>query len=238
MAYRKIPEDFYEQWSKRYAETLTTIFLDPSQRNKTLENLNNEVESKLILLGATAIEDKLQEGVPECIKTLSVAGIKIWVLTGDKIETAVNVGFLCGLLKNSENTSQSNPAQNEEMILIYIKNARSEEDVFRQLKETMERFFSDKAAASSKTLIEHALIIDGQSLKFALENDIYKELLLEISCRCKAVICCRVSPLQKAKVVEMVKHGKQVLTLAIGDGANDVSMIQVSTIIFWNVKCA
>jgi P-type E1-E2 ATPase len=51
------------------------------------------IENDLILIGSTAIEDKLQEGVPRCIETLQRAGIKIWVLTGDKIETAINIAY-------------------------------------------------------------------------------------------------------------------------------------------------
>ncbi|KAF9385543.1 hypothetical protein CPB97_004727, partial [Podila verticillata] len=71
-----------------------------------------------------------------------------------------------------------------------------------------------------------ALVIDGLALKFTLEDLICEDFLLELACRCTAVICCRVSPLQKAMVVKMVKDAKQVMTLSIGDGANDVSMIQ------------
>ncbi|CAG8721022.1 16568_t:CDS:2, partial [Racocetra fulgida] len=76
----------------------------------------------------------------------------------------------------------------------------------------------------------YALIIDGSALKHALDEPFSRSLLLDLACRCKGVICCRVSPLQKAKVVELVKEGKQAVTCAIGDGANDVSMIQAAHI--------
>lgn len=53
------------------------------------------------LIGSTAIEDKLQEGVPDCIKFLREAGVKVWVLTGDKVETAINIGYSSRLLDNN-----------------------------------------------------------------------------------------------------------------------------------------
>jgi phospholipid-translocating ATPase len=177
-----------------------------------------------LLLGATAIEDRLQDGVPEAITQLMSGGIKIWVLTGDKMETAINVGFLCGLL----NTTDTENENSEGMILILVRDCADEKEVRRQLEMTMSKFWTNQDVNANYANRERALIIDGQSLKYALETESNKELLLEIACRCKAVICCRVSPLQKAQVVEMVKHGKKVMTLAIGDGANDVSMIQVS----------
>ncbi|KAJ1568849.1 hypothetical protein HK096_005088 [Nowakowskiella sp. JEL0078] len=170
-------------------------------------------------MGATAIEDKLQDGVSETIAILAKAGIKIWVLTGDKMETAINIGFSCNLLKRS-------------MILIVIRSTNIDETI-TQILCALERFWdkNGKPIAAGvnvpKTLenVSHALIIDGESLKYALESNC-KSLLLELGCRCKAVVCCRVSPLQKAQVVSLVRHGLGAMCLAIGDGANDVSMIQ------------
>jgi phospholipid-translocating ATPase len=252
LAYKKLPNDFYENWAERYYKAVTQVYPDPSQRAKALEGLYNEVETGMVLLGATAIEDKLQDGVPECITALATAGIKIWVLTGDKIETAINIGFLCGLLKTTDTPEDMTDIANAEMILIQVKNASSEEELRAQLSSSMEQFFGEKMiqsgkevdnvpvavtvmsptpSARSRARRDYALIIDGQSLKFALENDDLKATLLDLGCRCKAVICCRVSPLQKAKVVDMVKRGKNVMTLAIGDGANDVSMIQVGSML-------
>ncbi|KAI3654342.1 hypothetical protein MP228_001061 [Amoeboaphelidium protococcarum] len=230
LAYRKLPEELYQSWASRYLEIQTQIFPDPSARSRALEKLNDEVETKLVLLGATAIEDKLQDGVPKCIQDLSNAGIKIWVLTGDKLETAINVGFLCGLLKTTDSGENTDNLAHGAMVLIQVKNAKTEDEIQRQLQSANDRFWGQKSHEFSRKRTEFALIIDGQSLKLALENDEMRQLLLEIGCKCKAVVCCRVSPLQKAKVVELVKYGKSVLTLAIGDGANDVSMIQAADI--------
>jgi len=71
------------------------------------------------------------------------------------------------------------------------------------------------------------LVIDGSALEVALSDDRHKDLLLRLAMVCEGVICCRVSPLQKALIVRLVKDGIGAMTLAIGDGANDVSMIQV-----------
>jgi phospholipid-translocating ATPase len=243
LAYKKLSSDFYDDWSGRYYEAVTQVYSDGNARAKALDQLYNEVETNFVLLGATAIEDKLQEGVPECIKTLASAGIKIWVLTGDKMETAINIGFLCGLLKTADKEDQDVEADSSEMVLIQIKNATCDAELRQQINDALNRFWGDslpdaniavtvnspstKSSRRASSKREYALIVDGQSLKYALEDEEMKGKLLDLGCRCKAVICCRVSPLQKAKVVEMVKRGKKVMTLAIGDGANDVSMIQV-----------
>ena len=242
LAKRTVSADQYRDWTVRYHEASTRVYADQASRASTLEFLNNEMETGLILLGATAIEDRLQDGVPECIKSLSQAGIKIWVLTGDKIETAINVGFLCGLLKNTDpfapDLSQENlaPLNSDEMVLIQVKSASSEQEASALLQKVLSRFFRNNTnnyslgRRYSLRGPEYALIIDGLSLKYILDNTESRNILLEIGCQCKAVICCRVSPLQKAKVVELVKSGKNCLTLAIGDGANDVSMIQAADI--------
>lgn len=239
LAYRKIPAKQYKEWQKRYFEASTQLYVDPAARTQAFEALNDEIERDLVLLGATAIEDKLQDGVPECITSLAAGGIKIWVLTGDKMETATNVGFLCGLLKTTETVEdiENRDLEDEEMILIQVKHGSSSEDVLSQFRRAIDRFFGGGSLSQSaisgldaKKKIEHALIIDGQSLKYALENEEAKTLFLRLGCRCKAVICCRVSPLQKAKVVELIKKEKGAMTLAIGDGDNDVSMIKAADV--------
>ncbi|KAJ3270267.1 hypothetical protein HK104_004961, partial [Borealophlyctis nickersoniae] len=209
LAYRNIPPDEYEAWAVKYHAAQAKI----KDREAECDAVAELIERDLTLMGATAIEDKLQDGVPECIGTLAKAGIKIWVLTGDKMETAINIGFACNLLKRN-------------MILIVVK-AANLDDTTKQLSEALERFWTLDGKTSQGEA--HALIIDGESLKYALEPRC-KALLLELGCRCQAVVCCRVSPLQKAKVVELVRKGLGAMCLAIGDGANDVSMIQEADI--------
>jgi phospholipid-translocating ATPase len=80
-------EDEYAAWNERYHEA--TVSLD--DRDQKIEDVSDELERDLRLLGATAIEDRLQDGVPETIRDLKRAGIKIWVATGDKLETAIGM---------------------------------------------------------------------------------------------------------------------------------------------------
>ncbi|CAG8475237.1 6966_t:CDS:2 [Acaulospora morrowiae] len=210
IAYRTIPDDEYEVWAQKYAEAASSI----TDREEKIEQACEMIEQSLILLGGTAIEDRLQEGVPECIKTLSTAGIKIWVLTGDKIETAINIGFACNLLQ-------------KDMTLIVVT-ASDKQDTARQLNEALDKFFGPDAKPSDQDS-KHALVIDGETLKYALDQSL-KSLLLDLGKRCNSVVCCRVSPLQKAQVVALVKEGLNAMTLSIGDGANDVSMIQEANV--------
>lgn len=161
-------------------------------------------------MGGTAIEDRLQEGVPETIAELAKSGIKLWVLTGDKTETAINIGFSCNLLTT-------------EMELLVLS-ASSREDTAKLLEDTLERLVAEKDEDK-----KYALVIDGTTLKYGLENA-SRDKVLSLGMRCASVICCRVSPKQKAQVVNLVKKGLKVMTLAIGDGANDVSMIQEANV--------
>ncbi|CAB4417261.1 unnamed protein product [Rhizophagus irregularis] len=219
-----------------------------------------KLKKDLILLGATAIEDRLQDGVPECIATLKRAGIKIWVLTGDKMETAISIGFSTCLLSRDMNLiivrggayGESGSAY-EQMRNAVEKFFPTDQDIQNNIRSQVPPVMSvnsvprpstsharEMSLGRSLSIISgvsnsprpggHALIIDGVALKYALEEPWSRNLLLDLACRCKGVICCRVSPLQKAKVVELVKEGKNVMTCAIGDGANDVSMIQAAHI--------
>ncbi|KAI7888933.1 uncharacterized protein EV154DRAFT_604382 [Mucor mucedo] len=205
IASRFIEEDVYQKWALRYKNASNSI----SNRDEQIESVCEEIENSLTLIGGTAIEDKLQEGVPDTIAVLAEAGIKIWVLTGDKVETAINIGFACNLLT-------------KDMLLISI-NSRTEEETMEQIRKATE-----EVEEKSKTQ-KCALVIDGESLKFGLEPQCRQELL-DLGTQCRAVVCCRVSPMQKAKVVNLVKKGLKVMTLAIGDGANDVSMIQEANV--------
>ena len=96
LAKRKLDANTYLTWEKRYQSAQLT----KENKQETLRNLQDEIEFDLEIIGATAIEDKLQDDVTETIQALKDAGIKVWVLTGDKIDTAINIGYSCGLLNN------------------------------------------------------------------------------------------------------------------------------------------
>uniref|UniRef100_G1MUV1 Phospholipid-transporting ATPase n=1 Tax=Meleagris gallopavo TaxID=9103 RepID=G1MUV1_MELGA len=217
VAYKNLDEEYFQDWIKRHHEASTAL----EGREDKLSEIYEEIEKDLMLLGATAIEDKLQDGVPQTIETLAKASIKIWVLTGDKQETAMNIGYSCNLLY-------------DDMADVFVIEGSTSEDVLNELSDEI-NIQIEKSSKNPKLLPDeqangvYGLVINGHSLAYALEGNLELELV-RTACMCKVVICCRVTPLQKAQVVELVKKYKKAVTLAIGDGANDVSMIKTAHI--------
>ncbi|KAN0065109.1 hypothetical protein ACQY0O_001606 [Thecaphora frezii] len=258
LGYKELDPEYYEDWAYRFHQA--TIAL--TDREEEMEKVASEIESDFVLLGATAIEDKLQDGVPETIADLKRAGIKVWVATGDKLETAIAIGYSTALLS-------------KDMNLVVVRGGEygQPNSAYEQLRKAVIRFFggrsvlndmehqppdleaqsesrrssfmsrrpsyhrSRRSSVSQVSLVGedngqrpggYALVIDGTALGHALSEEFSKDLLLKVSTQCRAVICCRVSPLQKALIVRLIKDGLGVMTLAIGDGANDVSMIQAA----------
>lgn len=218
IAQRELSEEEYRKFSKDHDIASSAL----TDREDRMEEIASELETNLTLLGGTAIEDRLQDGVPQSIALLGRAGIKLWVLTGDKVETAINIGFSCNLLDNNmellvlrsdENTVQAVDALLTEYLQKYFGMAGSEGE--------LEMSKLDHSPPSSR----HAVVIDGDTLKVCLTDELKTKFLL-LCKQCKSVLCCRVSPAQKAAVVRLVKTSLSVMTLSIGDGANDVAMIQ------------
>ncbi|KAJ2780447.1 hypothetical protein GGI15_003533 [Coemansia interrupta] len=350
LCYRKITENEWVRWSARYHAALGSV---ESDRDEQIAAIAAEMECDLRIVGATAIEDKLQELVPDTIASLRAAGIKIWVLTGDKMETAINIGFAANLLTKEMELWTINSSAGTEKILsrfhliarimremaandaaqvdasphqqarassvslgaedtralgsvsykigrakkflnvrhtlrfkhgqrndgatprapampfdlqaadapsetvtpeplsqgaggVHAKFPQLDDDeevtpeVVRQSIDYLRRHNSinevsqvtgdvdAKAAAAYQPL--NALVIDGAALSIVMGDPECRALLLEIAPLFKSVVCCRASPLQKAEVVKLIKDGLDLVTLAIGDGANDVSMIQTADI--------
>jgi len=150
-----------------------------------LDAVAEEIEVDLEFVGATAIEDKLQEGVPDTIAQLAKASIKLWVLTGDKQETAINIGFACSLLTDDM-----------QLLIVNAKDAASTEE---QLDKALVAV-GGPAPNNDGVSADFGLIIDGETLEFALDASLQAKLLA-LARVCKSVICCRVSPLQKAEVL-------------------------------------
>ncbi|WVZ25393.1 hypothetical protein V8G54_003937 [Vigna mungo] len=243
LAYKDLHPDVYETWNEKFIQAKSSL----NDREKKLDEVAELIENDLILIGSTAIEDKLQEGVPACIETLQRAGIKIWVLTGDKIETAINIAYACNLINNEMKqfviSSETDAIREVEdrvlallatmfcsQFLVFLTGDQVEiarfikEEVKKELKKCLEEAQNYFHSLSGPKL---ALVIDGKCLMYALDPSL-RVMLLNISLNCHSVVCCRVSPLQKAQVTSMVKKGAHKITLSIGDGANDVSMIQAA----------
>ncbi|KAL1216326.1 putative phospholipid-transporting ATPase 11 [Cardamine amara subsp. amara] len=228
LAYREVDENEYIEFSKNFNEAKNSVTAD---REILIDEITDKMERDLILLGATAVEDKLQNGVPDCIDKLAQAGIKIWVLTGDKMETAINIGFACSLLRQEMkqiviNLETPHIKALEKAGEKHAIEQASRESVVKQMEEGKALIKGSKGASSHEAF---ALIIDGKSLTYALEDD-FKKMFLDLATGCASVICCRSSPKQKALVTRLVKTGTGKTTLAIGDGANDVGMLQEADI--------
>ncbi|XP_055538977.1 phospholipid-transporting ATPase ID isoform X2 [Wyeomyia smithii] len=275
LAERRLTKEFFDSWLLRQREAALSL----DGREDKLGAIYDEIECEMQLIGVTAIEDKLQDGVPQTIANLQMAGIKIWVLTGDKQETAINIGYSCQLLT-------------DDMVDVFVIDGLTKAEVEQQLRKYMESLrivntyhptslpkpslnqssgatanggnsgssgpmieiqnssppsvsvvtfsvncsnYSDTVGKPDTSLTELeegsgvALVINGHSLEHCLTSELESKFL-EIASHCRAVICCRVTPLQKAMVVELIKRAKNAVTLAIGDGANDVSMIKAAHI--------
>ncbi|XP_044589031.1 phospholipid-transporting ATPase ID isoform X3 [Cotesia glomerata] len=240
LSVKDLEESFFNDWKQRHMEAV----LSGEDKDDKLDAIYEEIEKDMTLLGATAIEDKLQDGVPQTIANLSLAGIKLWVLTGDKQETAINIGYSCQLLTDDltdvfivDATTYDAVETQLNRYLETIRTASSQHRkpalsivTFRWDKESDTEYNRDEPEDhETESSSEFALVINGHSLVHALHPQMEK-LFLDVSSQCKSVICCRVTPLQKAMVVELIKKNKSAVTLAIGDGANDVSMIKTAHI--------
>ncbi|XP_070615769.1 phospholipid-transporting ATPase VD [Erythrolamprus reginae] len=208
----------YEKWLKGQYMAESSI----ENREQLLLESAERLENKLTLLGATGIEDRLQDGVPETIDALRKAGINVWMLTGDKKETAINIAYSCKLLDVSDK--------------LFSLDSEDLETCAQKMRSFLEEINlktqSPKAQQTLKkvpSIRNFALILNGPTLEFALHKRV-RSTFMQLARNVRAVICCRATPLQKSKMVKQAQNELQVMTLAIGDGANDVSMIQVANI--------
>ncbi|RKO89133.1 hypothetical protein BDK51DRAFT_23151 [Blyttiomyces helicus] len=204
IAWCPLTEEQFERFHAEYEAAERTL----NQREKRIAAACEGVERELRLLGCSAIEDRLQDQVPETIDYLLKCGIKIWLLTGDKMETAINIGNSSQLISPDMH--------------VIILSTRSEEQCANLIESVIHEMNSRQDGR------RNALVVDGQTLTYVLDS--HADRFLEIGTRCHSVICCRVTPLQKALVVKLVQKTLKVVTLAIGDGANDVSMIQAANV--------
>ncbi|XP_073093761.1 phospholipid-transporting ATPase VD isoform X1 [Manis javanica] len=226
IAKRVMSDTEYTEWLRNHFLAETSI----DNREDLLLESAMRLENKLTLLGATGIEDRLQEGVPESIEALHEAGIKIWMLTGDKQETAVNIAYACKLLAPEDKLFILNTQSKDacEMLMgTILKELQKKNPVSAKQASLSEDLHQPPAAQDSG--LQAGLIITGKTLEFALQESLQRQFL-ELTACCQAVVCCRATPLQKSEVVKLVRNHLRVMTLAIGDGANDVSMIQVADV--------
>uniref|UniRef100_A0AAR2J6F4 Phospholipid-transporting ATPase n=1 Tax=Pygocentrus nattereri TaxID=42514 RepID=A0AAR2J6F4_PYGNA len=245
IAKKVLSKEEYAGWLRCHLEAETAI----QGREELLFESALRLETDLHLLGATGIEDRLQDGVPETIAALRRAGLQIWVLTGDKQETAINIAYACKLLDPEEEIITLNAESQEACAVLldeslhYIQAkflcgssadphaAKAFQQDYTALRFTGPPVCSPAFSGPSSPFLVHrlGLVIDGRTLAYALDKSL-EDKFLAVARSCRSVLCCRSTPLQKSMVVKLVRNKLKVMTLAIGDGANDVSMIQVADV--------
>ncbi|KAK5986382.1 Phospholipid-transporting ATPase [Trichostrongylus colubriformis] len=208
-AVRTIEASTITAWHEEYIKTVN----DSIHRKTRLAELAEAIEKELVLVGVSAIEDRLQKRVPETVGRLVAAGIRVWVLTGDKLETAVNIGNSCHLLS----------ARAPMMVLSSTTAEGAKKELAKYLG-----LLGEKMLARRDQQI--ALVVDATCLDFILIEEVDRDEFLRLALCCSTVICCRCTPIQKAAVTRLLKANVCGAILAIGDGANDVAMLQEANV--------
>lgn len=161
-----------------------------------------ELENDFDVLGASGIEDALQENVPETIEALREAGIVVWMLTGDKLETAIQIGHSCSLIPQNQ------------CVIVILKGSN-----FEEIENSLRGCLDER---------NYCIVVEGTILTKILEY--HEALFAKVAQKSVSVIGCRMTPIQKGKLVELMKRHTKKRTLAIGDGANDLIMIKEANI--------
>ncbi|KAG2383553.1 hypothetical protein C9374_004224 [Naegleria lovaniensis] len=193
---KALTDEQYIQFNSEYKKASALI----NDRASEMERVRQKyLECDMNLLGVTGVEDKLQENVQRSLEQLRHAGVKVWMLTGDKVETAICISRSTKLVARGQ----------------YIFEVISNDE--KRIEELLEEYEAEYASSGA------GFLIDGATLHIALEK--LPNKFVAAACKATSVVCCRCSPTQKAEVVSLVKKKTKSQTAAIGDGGNDVSMI-------------
>ena len=200
-----ISQEDFDKWNGEYKEALTSM----ENRQEKITQVVSKLENNMEFLCVTGVEDLLQDDVAMTIDNLRNAGMKVWMLTGDKVETATCISISAGIKAKNHKifTIRNDEFAHESLAGDIIK-----------LKELFREY-------QKKTDIEpNIFIIDGDTLDLALKN--CEEDFFRTSMQAPSVVCCRCSPTQKRIIVKTIKKYTNARTAAVGDGGNDVAMIQ------------
>ncbi|KAI7869773.1 hypothetical protein BDF14DRAFT_1780690 [Spinellus fusiger] len=189
----------YSLFKEKYREAEVSLHDRYTNQEEVIRSL---LETELELLGLTGVEDTLQEGVKNTLESIHHAGIKIWMLTGDKAETATCIAVSSKLVARHQHIHR----------ITQVSSSEEAEEEICHLENKM----------------DSCLVIDGESLQFYLDN--CRDTFIEIATRLSVVVCCRCSPTQKAAITHLIKDYTKKRVLSIGDGGNDVSMIQAANV--------
>lgn len=249
IAYKELKKEDIDSFVNEYN---LAVNASKFERAELISKLYDSFEDNVFILGSTAIEDALQDNVKDCLTSLLEVGIKVWMLTGDKPDTAISIGFSCGLLDYScsiiELFDESDTFSNDKIKSILMSelysltkdqtknvslntvndntfHSHSKKARLSDLEEEAEHEVEPKMDVSFSSQIK-SLVVSSYCLTKIHENPELYELFKQLSLKCRSVLCCRVSPKQKAEIVKITKN----VSLAIGDGANDVNMITTANI--------
>ncbi|KAL5105255.1 Phospholipid-transporting ATPase IG [Taenia crassiceps] len=298
MCVRELDSSAYESLLQQLRDAQCQL---GAERARAVEEVSTKIESQMMLIGVSGVEDKLQPGVRRCLQSLISAGIQVWVLTGDKEETAVQISQATGHFPPGTTLIRLTNGQSVDdvgrAIYVQLEGMQARQEVKRtrnrfkrlfkrmmehqiNVREKMSNSDSDTSSTSSSdstdiefplknntTSVFHraiygfrdaladglrrhrrknpgganepvGLVIDGTTLRYAITPVLRDEFL----CLCMnvtTVLCCRMTPLQKAAVVRLVSHGLdgvggggRPVTAAVGDGGNDVAMLHEASVGF------
>nr|QBH67581.1 phospholipid-transporting ATPase [Ustilago esculenta] len=196
---RRLTQDNWLVFERAYKAARVQV----EDRNEAMARaIGEHLENNLELLGLTGVEDKLQEDVKMTLELLRNAGIKVWMLTGDKIETATCIAISSKLVARNQYVHQ-------------VAKLRTP-DAVRDMLDFL------------RSKLDCCLVIDGESLQLCLDS--FEDEFIELATQLSAVVACRCSPTQKADVARLIRTHTRKRVCCIGDGGNDVSMIQAADV--------
>ncbi|KAI7690094.1 putative phospholipid-transporting ATPase IIB [Sarcoptes scabiei] len=198
VAKKILTDDQFQDFQDRYNQAKCNM----NDRSARIRTVLATLEKDMELLCLTGVEDRLQEGVATTLKGLQDAGIKLWMLTGDKLETAISIAKSSQLVKKMQEFYVFRPVKNRNEVHLELNNFHRKSDC--------------------------PLVIRGEDLELCMK--FYSAEFMDLATQCPAVVCCRCSPTQKAEVVKMIQLRTGKRTCAVGDGGNDVSMIQTANV--------
>ncbi|CAG2181838.1 unnamed protein product, partial [Oppiella nova] len=194
VAKKTLTEHQYLDFESRYNQAKCAM----TDRNTKISAVLGHLQKDMELLCLTGVEDRLQDGVAKTLKGLQDAGIRLWMLTGDKLETAISIAKSSQLVNKLQEFYIFQSITNRTEAHLELNNFSKKDDC--------------------------PLIIRGEDLELVMK--FYSTEFVELAGQCPAVVCCRCSPTQKAEVVKLIQNRTGKRTCAVGDGGNDVSMIQ------------
>lgn len=240
MAQKEITANEFQELKDRIDELEASTLVN---KEDMIFDVYDQNERNLEFIGASAIEDKLQPKVAETISTLMEANIRVWVLTGDKQETAIEIAKACQLIQQGMKeeilTIDFDKAKLKEPTVLLYDEINKIYDKYG-IKYTVDVGNGDNTEPRKRKQIKFgdakdilptlSIVIDGPTLGVILGDQDLEYEFFKLAILAKSVICCRVSPKQKALVVKLAKYKEKSISLSIGDGANDVPMIMEANI--------